>query len=112
MGDLAGALILMLAANGPGALRSVVSPLNWGRVPSFAVFCALMSGFCNTAASVCTQRAQIRGVDPGTATSISALYPALVMCLSVLVGFERFSPMKICGLVLAAGSGVCFAWSK
>ena len=59
--------------------------------------------------SLLVQRAQARGMDPGTATSIAALYPALMMILSVDAGFEKLSVLKVCGLLLAAGSGVCFA---
>lgn len=113
VGDLAGALVFMTAANGVGAVgSSVFHKANWGTRPMFAVVAAAVSGIGNTAASLLTQRAQLRGADPGTATSIAALYPAVLTCLSVLAGFERFSPLKICGLLLAIGSGVCFARSK
>ena len=78
----------------------------------FAFVSAIVSGIGNTAGSLLVQRAQIRGADPGTSTSIAALYPAVLTCLSVLAGFERLSGLKVCGLLLAIGSGICFARSK
>ena len=104
--------MFMMAANGLGAVGSVLRRANWGASPVVAIMFALISGLGNTAGSLLTQRAQLRGVDPGTATSIAALYPAVLTCLSVLAGFERFSPLKVCGLLLAIGSGICFARSK
>jgi drug/metabolite transporter (DMT)-like permease len=50
---------------------------------------ALLPGACNTGASWLTQRAQLRGMDPGNAISMAALYPALVTVLSVAVRMER-----------------------
>eukprot|EP01047_Picozoa_sp_COSAG01_P034635 COSAG01_NODE_2610_length_7384_cov_12.240906_6_plen_80_part_00 len=70
---------------------------------------ALLPRACNTGASWLTQRAQLRGMDPGNAISMAALYPALVTVLSVAARMERPTPLKFAGTVLAVLSGVCFA---
>ena len=104
-----GALAFMLAVNGRSSVLTAFSPIKWGSWPIISVACAIISGVANTGGSLLVQRAQARGMDPGTATSIAALYPALMTCLSVSAGFEKLSVLKVCGLLLAAGSGVCFA---
>lgn len=112
VGDLCGALVFMVIANGMGSVGSFLHRGNWGESPKFAIVSAVVSGIGNTAGSLLVQRAQIRGADPGTSTSIAALYPAVLTCLSVLAGFERLSRLKVGGLLLAIGSGICFARSK
>ena len=113
IGDFVGALYFLLSGGGGAAsLAAIGKSRTWGSLPLLAPLLALASGFANTAASLLTQRAQVRGVDPGTATSIQALYPALLTLLSVIAGFEKMSPLKFVGLLLAIGSGVCFARSK
>ena len=112
IGDVVGALIFLLSANGVASLVAIAKSTTWGALPLLAPLLALASGFANTAASLLSQRAQVRGVDPGTATTIGALYPSLLTLLSVLAGFEKMSPLKFLGCLLAIGSGVCFARAK
>ena len=109
LGDVGGALAFMRAVNGRSSVLTAFSPSKWGSWPIISVACAIISGVANTGGSLLVQRAQARGMDPGTATSLAALYPALMMILSVDAGFEKLSLLKVCGLLLAAGSGVCFA---
>ena len=121
LGDVACALGILIASSrgggaggggGLGGLRALFRAEHWGTAPLLAAAIALVSGACNTGGSLLTQRAQLRGVDPGTAISMAALYPALVTVMSVATGFERMSLLKFAGTILAVLSGVCFAKAK
>ena len=109
-GDLLTAVVFMWLGNGSSAFNGIAG--KFGPRPALVLVCALVSGFANTGGSLLVQRAQGRGMDPGTTTSFAALYPAITTLLCVLSGYEKLTSKKLVGMALAIGSGLCFATSK
>ena len=97
----------------PGSKISIPSMANHlVNLNLFGFIFTIFAGTSSVVASFFMNDALDKGGSGSAVAVITGSYPALSYVLSVILGMETISPVKILGVLLAAGSCYCFSIAK